>query len=192
EFSPFGGEEHLWRVDIDRAGNAWFALSNGHDACVIKPREPAVDTKATVAKESIDSVRITMAAPETPEPRFVWRLDGGVWSLPQKDAEVRLASLSGGEHSFEVFALDKYLTPDPTSAVVTFSIDIDTGQQIAGWIEQLSSPDYDTRNSAVKALQQQPEEALKALRDAREKASEDAKWWIDVAIQHIERSQKKP
>lgn len=192
EASPFGGEENLWRVDIDRAGNAWFALSNGHDACVLMPRDPAVDTKASVSTEAVDSVRVTMSAPGVREPRFVWRLDGGAWSIPQKDAEVRLATLSGGEHTFEVFALDAYLTPDATSAVVAFSIDIDTGQQIAGWVEQLSSPDYDARNNAVKALQQRPEESLKALRDAREKASDDAKWWIDVAIQNIERTQKKP
>ncbi|MFA6244642.1 MAG: hypothetical protein WC655_27105, partial [Candidatus Hydrogenedentales bacterium] len=192
EAHPFRTIENIWRANIDLAGNVWFLANSAREMYVVTPREPAVDTQATVTKENVDTVRIAMAAPNSAEPRYVWRMDGGAWSIPQKDAEVRMARLSGGEHTFEAFAVDEYLTPDATSAIAKFTIDIDTGQQIAGWIEQLSSPDYDVRGNAVKALQQRPEESLKALREARPKAPESAQWWIDVAIQQVEKELKAP
>jgi hypothetical protein len=74
---------------------------------------------------------------------------------------------------------------------VKFEVKMDTLKQMAGLIQKLADPDFANRERAVAALARQPVIALPALKAARDKTPEDQRWWIDAAIQEIERALAK-
>ena len=69
-------------------------------------------------------------------------------------------------------------------------IDLDPAIQIERWISALSSTAYEKRKAAVASLGAQVT-ALPALKAARPKATDDLRWWIDVAIHEIEREEAR-
>jgi hypothetical protein len=138
----------------------------------------------------VDTVSITFSAKPERNCQFSWRLDGGAWASPRKDSVVRLVDLPGGEHMVEAYAQDEFLTRDPTPASATVTVEIKVEEQVAGWVADLSQSDFDKRKAAVQALKGIPDQALSALRAARSAASDDVKWWIDVAIQEVSKTQQ--
>ena len=70
-----------------------------------------------------------------------------------------------------------------------FKITIDPAKQVRTLIARLSNCDFEKRKAAIKALSRQPDDSLPALKAARPKANDDQRWWIDAALQQIEREQ---
>lgn len=187
EVHPFITGEPISEPFVDPQGNLFFRLS-GEEYAMVKPRVPLPDTTVELTYDGIDDVTATMTSPVQGDVWYVWRLDGGDWSKPQKDAQVRLVNLAAGDHRFEAVALDKWLQPDYSPAVAAIRFEADLAEQIAGWITALSSADYDEREAAVKALINAGELALDALRKARTGVNADLCWWIDAAIEGIEKN----
>jgi len=73
-----------------------------------------------------------------------------------------------------------------------FVVTVDREQQVMRAVKALHAADFAEREKAVHTLVRQPELALPALNQARAGASADSDWWIDAAIQEIERAKRKP
>ena len=116
---------------------------------------------------------------------FLWRLNGGAWSKPQKADTVMLTGLPRGDYRVEVQALDRRLLSSPAPAVAVFSIRVDPSAQVARWVRTLLTGTDDGREAAVTGLLKQPALALPALQAARSGASESGRWWLEAAIQQI-------
>jgi hypothetical protein len=166
----------------DQYGNFWLR-SLYSEYVLLKPRAPLPDTEITVSPDAPDAVTVSLSCRATGEPWYVHRLDKGPWGKPRKDSRFRITELSAGTHRLEVFAIDPLLQVEPECATVEIGINVAADEQIAGWIAQLTSDDYEEREAAVKALGRQGDEALAALKKARQDANDDLKWWIDAAIQ---------
>jgi hypothetical protein len=91
------------------------------------------------------------------------------------------------EKTIEARAIDERLNASATPAQAAFDLTIEPKRQIAGYVAKLENGDSSERTRAIPALQRQPAIALRALRTARETASNDQRWWIDAAIQEMER-----
>lgn len=120
---------------------------------------------------------------------FLWRLNGGEWSASQTANEMNLTALPPGNCCVEIQALDRHLQPSPPAAAA-FSIRVAPGAQIARWVSALLHGTEAAREAAVAGLIKQPDAALLALQAAYPSASEDGRWWLDAAIQQIQRNQE--
>jgi hypothetical protein len=188
---PFLDRRGLTRVLIDRKGNAFLSTQFGGDEYVMLPGSAPPDTRVQIVQNAIDSFTIKFSSNAKDLRWFRWRLDDGSWSEPTTTARVRLDLLPGGRHRVAVSAMDRTLQSDPTPAVVTFAVNIDPARQIAAFIADLSAPDYERREAAIRGLAKQPARALPALKAAHQKADADQRWWIDAAIQQIEETNLK-
>lgn len=99
---------------------------------------------------------------------------------------------SAKEKTIEARAIDERLNVSATPAQAAFDITIEPERQIAGYVAKLENGDSSERTRAITALQRQPAIALRALRTARETANDDQRWWIDAAIQEMERQRLRP
>jgi hypothetical protein len=144
-------------------------------------------TMIRMTKLSADSVSARFHSSVPGGALFTWRLDGGGWSAPEKQARVMLPSLAGGEHKLEVASIDSRLRMDAVPASADFSIGVKPNEQIPAMIARLENARTDDeRISAIEALARQPASAvLPALKAARARASGDKLWWIDAAIQEV-------
>jgi len=75
--------------------------------------------------------------------------------------------------------------------VARFEVKVEPAQQVESLIARLGDPDFAQRKAAIEALARQPAAALPALKEARPKADDSTRWWIDAAIQQIERESKR-
>jgi hypothetical protein len=96
------------------------------------------------------------------------------------------------EKTIEARAIDERLNVSATPAQAAFDITIEPERQIAGYVAKLENGDSSERTRAITALQRQPAIALRALRTARATANDDQRWWIDAAIQEMERQRLRP
>lgn len=207
---PFADGRSLGWAFVDPKGHAFLRSDNNVarniTAQVVTLASPGPPPQTTLAqggvfRESATNVpadRIiirlsTDAKPIEGKARFSWRLDGGPWTPLAVDgsgSDLILDGLPGGPHHIEARSFDPSLQTDITPAVFGFEVHVDPQAQIAGYIAQLSDPDYARRNAAVAALAHQPALALPALQQARAQADEARRWWIDAAQQRIERTKQ--
>ena len=190
ERQPFIDGRSLREALMDTRGNAFLrtAKENGEEYVIVFADEPLPETSIDLADAAADAVTLKFSMKNGQgKPRFIWRIDGEDWSRPTRDSELHLNGLASGQHRVEVVAIDQRLQTDPTAAEAAFEIRIDPAKQISALIEQLADPDFAQRERAVRALARQPEIAAPALRAARQKARHDHRWWIDAALQELER-----
>jgi hypothetical protein len=186
ETNPFIADRLLQEAFVDPHGNAFLLTAGaGMNAFIVKPKSVPPRTALAVEPVAQDAVRVRLDAAAGQPVQFRWRLDNASWQSTDKD-ELPLDSLPDGEHKIAVSAVDAELQVENPPVTAAFEIKIDPDQQVAGFIAQLSDLDYDKRKAAVRALAMQPERATAALRRARETAGEDARWWIDAALQAID------
>ena len=76
------------------------------------------------AETSEDTARFTFSGTDVQsvDLDFAWRLDAGAWSAFSASSSVEFASLTSGEHRFEVKARDRAGHEDPTPAAQTFTV----------------------------------------------------------------------
>ena len=192
EPQPFADGRKLTAAHVDNAGNAFFA------DLAVRPRRGGVRPGARRAAENNNC-----AAHEIRR-----RPDAGTVRDQRSESAFHLAARrrrverghhkhdvatrrhGAGHHRVQVIAIDERLQTDPVPAEISFESRLDTAQRLQRLIAQLGDKDFARREAAVKSLASLPQAALPALKTAREKASDDQRWWIDAAIQEIERKIK--
>ncbi|MCP4643121.1 MAG: hypothetical protein GY851_21925 [bacterium] len=185
ERHPFMRAGRLTATVPDGTGNVFLGIGNRRYA-LVRSRAPLPDTSAQASLSSADTFTVSLSN-TTPNAWYVWRLDGGPWTLPDNATEIEIAQLGEGEHLFEAYAIDTWLQTDPSPVQVSLTVDSSLDEQIASWITDLAHADYAKREAAIHALAREPGQALPALKQARQSADEDGRWWIDTAIEHIGR-----
>ena len=206
EPQPFADGRSLGCAFVDPKGHAFLRSDNNIDrntnGQVVTLASPGPPPHTTLAQESVPRESVTNAPSDRiiirlttnaglveGKTRFSWRLDGGPWTALAVDGPASTMTLDGlpnGTHRFEARSFDTALQTDVMPVVLSFEVRVDPQAQIAGYIAQLSHPDYSRRNAAIAALARQPALALPALQQARSHADEDHRWWIDAALQKIE------
>jgi hypothetical protein len=199
ENHPFIDGRFFNQVFVDNKGNTFFNTAYGFVEYVMISASPPPNTKIKITPRAVDAFTFNFSSNDSspvssdpsvgarPRQWFKWRVDNEPWSQPQTTSQVRLDALPGGKHTLEAAVINNRLSTDPTPARVVFLVKIDPAKQVAAFITKLSSPDYSRREAAVTGLAKQPKRALPALKAVRARASENTRWWIDAAIQQIER-----
>lgn len=190
EPNPFLDGRSVRGFVLDSRGNVFLDTDAGE--CVfLKPKAPLPRTTLAFSQDA-DAIHVRMNASGSGKHWFEWRLDHHEWSTPTDTAQFDLAYLPNGKHSFEARAIDERLQVDSAGAKASFIIAVDRGKQVADALKQLRSPDYSQRERAVRILVKQPALALPALKKMQPKAMDDQRWWIDAAMQEIERTRASP
>ncbi|MDD5349320.1 MAG: PKD domain-containing protein [Chthoniobacteraceae bacterium] len=187
ETDPFANGRKITKAWTDNFGRAFLQTDPG-TLLMVAPRGKPPHTTLEIKKTAVDGVDVTMRATGKAgtDVRYQWRLDDQPW-VSSTTGAVSFRTLSGGTHRLTAIAVDAELQEDPAPPTATFEVKIDAEKQVAGLIRQLADPDYGKRKEAIDALARQPERAVRALKAAREKAGDDARWWMDAALQQIER-----
>lgn len=186
EVNPFVSWRQLREAFVDARGNAFLlTASAAMNVFIVKPKSAPPRTALAVEPAGAGAVRIKLQAGAGQPVGFRWRLDDGPWQPTEKDT-LSLRDLPVGRHRVEVSGVDAELQTEAPAATAAFEISVDPTQQLADLIAGLSDPDYARRKSAVDALALQPDRAVPALREARETADADRRWWIDAALQRID------
>jgi hypothetical protein len=189
---PFADGRLLGHVLIDHRGNAFIetVLSGGSIGEYALVKMPGALPHTTIALSAIsaDRLRATFKTSAAEKHRFVWRLDGGAWSAPEERDYADFDSLPGGTHVIEAATVTANLMMDAIPARATTAVNAEPKDQIAALIARLTgAASDDQRQAAIDALKRQPPKlALAALHKARDTATDEARWWIDAAIQAME------
>jgi hypothetical protein len=187
--SPFFGSRSLQNVLQDPTGRYFFETAYGGASEYVVWTPPASALPAApriqITPLAADSVRLHFAAKRPKTDQLQWRLNGGAWSPPLTTDTVTLTALRPGAYHVEAQTLDTLLQASPTPSAAVFVVQPASAMQIARWVQALLHGTDDARESAVKGLVKQPDLALPALEAARPGASDDARWWLDAAIQQI-------
>jgi streptogramin lyase len=190
EHQPFIDSRELQKALLDPEGNAFLLTSIAPDEqeyVVLKARAPVPKTNLRASVDSWGNVTLSFATKGQGPRGFTWRIDGGPWSTPTQSTEATVDYLSNGTHRVEASAIDERLQIDLTPAVATVEIHIEDAT-VRTLIQKLGDPDYSVREKALAALLRRPALVLPLLQSAREKAGPDQRWWIDAAIQQVEKS----
>ncbi len=187
EAHPFIDGRLVQSVVSDAKGNVFLTTTNPHECLMFRKTSPGPATRLDVEARD-DWVRAKMDAEPAGRHWFTWRIDNKPWSAPTDQREVTLSYLSNGFHVFAAKAFDEHLDIDKKTATAFFTVAVDRPKQVETAMRELNSADFPTREKAVRTLVRQPRLALPALQEARQKASDDIRWWIDAAIQEIQRS----
>lgn len=188
--AAFCDDRSVRAAAVDRDGNVFLMTNYGSDCVWLPPPRPRPTTAMQTSIRG-DSFQARLEAHGTGKHWFVWRLDDGNWSDATSQSEIILDFLPNGSHTFEARAIDDFLQVDPGAARTAFSVAVNRKNQVATEIIALSDKDFAGRNQAIIGLSKQPELALPALRQRRAKATDDERWWIDAAIQEVERTRER-
>ena len=184
--SPFADDHTLEDMLTDSKGRLFFLTRSAGDYELIVWTPPHVPKPTLfIVPTGDDSVTIHLPSKLPRSSWYLWRLNNGPWSAPQKTQTLIFTTLPRGDYRVEVQTLDRRLQVSPT-AVAVFSIRVAPKTQIARWVSALLHGTDDQREIAVAGLVKQPDAALPALQAVRSSASEAARWWIEAAIQQIE------
>jgi hypothetical protein len=189
EPNPFADGRSLRGAAVDRDGNIFLMTKRGEDCVLISSARPRPKTQMHGAIQG-DSLRVRFQAERPGQDWFTWRLDDGNWSEPSSQSDVVLDFLPNGKHYFEARAIDEHLQIDPGSTRREFSVAVDRAKEVPREIAQLLGKNFSARNEAVVRLSKQPVLALPALEKARAGATDDQRWWIEAAIQEVERAKR--
>ena len=186
--SPFWdgrGLEDILRDPLDRL---FFRTRPGgyYDFVVWTPPSAPPAPRIEITPLAADAVAFHFAAQGDGTHWFLWRLNGGEWSAPQKPASVILSDLKPGDYRVEAQAMDMLLQTSYHPSSAAFTLRAATPAQIAQWVQTLLTGPDDARETAAKGLAKQPDLALPTLRAAQPGASEAGRWWVDAVIQQIE------
>jgi hypothetical protein len=187
ELNPLRTIHTLQDVYVDPQGNAFItAVSSEIQRFMIPPRGAAPTTRVTMSKKGEDSFTVHFDVDTAQPVSFRWKLDGGDWSVTRVPA-VALDYLLNGAHVLQVSAVDGDLNMEKVPVEVRFDTHVDNAKLLDHLMTQLLGTDYDDRKTAVFEFGRRPLLALPVLRKARDKVTEDQRWWIDAAIQECER-----
>jgi hypothetical protein len=172
----------------DSLGNIFLTTSVPNE-CVLIKRKPPPRTSAKIEVKG-ESLRATLSANTAGRHWFSWKIDNGDWSEFAERGNVTIDSIENGRHTFVARTADESLDIDAHGAIVPFTVKVDRDKAVAEAIIDLSSADFGKRERAVGRLAGQPAIALPKLKITREKATPEVRWWIEAAIQEIERSSR--
>ena len=191
EPNAFADGRSLRDVTLDNHGNAFVYTDHREECVLVRSKPPFAKTKIDLAVQQ-DEARIRLRSDSSGKHWFEWRLDGSPWGEPAESGEVLLEALANGPHRLVARTLDERLQCEPVPAVATFTVKVDVQAQVQSALRELASEDYAHREHAVKILVRRRENALPLLKSRRTSAGDAEKWWIDAAIQEIERGKVAP
>lgn len=177
---PFLRNPKVQSVRVDRFGNTWFQLdSNGHIMLPAKTQH--------LPSLSVESDRWGLAKLSSlPKGAIEWRLPRGNWEHMHPGGQ-ELGFLPSGDHEIKFRILtDELDVIGPISKKL--SISISSAKQLDHLITILRDGPDSARESAIAGLARQPAAAVSALKSAIK--SGDC-WWLDAALQELERQQQK-
>jgi len=193
---PFIDGRKIRKVWMDRSRNTLFLTEAQNDSgsrSLVRiptknlPPQPGLHISVIPTEEAV--AKIKLRTQSEAKLLFRWQLDAGPWQWTEK-REITTPSLLNGPHAITVEAFNEELESIPKPVIAQFEIKKFTVQQIKAFITRLDDRDFEKRKAAIKALSRQPDDALPALKTARPTANDDQRWWIDAAIQQIERNQR--
>jgi hypothetical protein len=187
--AAFCDDRSVRAAAVDRDGNVFLMTNYGSDCVWLPPLRPRPTTAMQTSIRG-DSFQARLEAHGAGKHWFVWRLDDGNWSDPTPQSEITLDFLPNGNHTFEARAIDDFLQVDLGAARKEFSVAVDRKNQVTAEITQLFDQDFAARNRAIIGLAEQPDLALPALKQRRTNATDAERWWIDAAIQEVERAKE--
>ena len=191
EANPFIPPVYISDAFLDGHGHVFLA-SGSKISYIYSTNRPPPETSVELAQDCRDATVVSMSSTSKSKPWYIWRFDDGEWSKPQREPRVTLAELEVGRHRFESYSLDDLLQDDPTPAETSFVVNQSSDDEIAALIAALGSADREERAAAVKILARQSSTALVMLKEARDSATDDTRWWIDAAIHRLESKTASP
>lgn len=178
EPSPFRSGMSFYGVKSDARGNRFFDSGGG----VLMAASPGPVLKVVVTEEKHPADRGLTVSGGADLARYEWRLDGGAWTRGTGET-VWLRELQRGGHIVEFRGYNRRLDAGPVEKI-EMRADYDQAERVAGLMELLKSPVYETRSDAVSRLARQGGAAEPALRAALEMETDDARrWWLRAALQ---------
>jgi len=190
EADPFCDGRRIRKAVNDGAGNVFFD-SDAYGECLLlhfgKP--PRTKVQGTL---KVDSLAIKLSTDALPARWFEWRLDQSNWSKSTEQRDLAFSFLPNGKHVFEARGISARFQVDPKGAKYEFRVLVDREKQVAYALRSLHDGDFGEREKAVLILASQPGLAREQLQTLRQTASSDETWWIDAAIQEIDRASKSP
>ena len=195
ERHPFQTGRRVAGVWTDPRGNVFVDMAQEHtrsiySRCMIRPKGPIPRTTILAEKPAQDSVRIKIHS-DVPALQFRVQHNEGPWQSVTRDT-LDYAFLAAGKHRFRAVSLDASLQSSISASELEIEVVADPATQIAEMISALNDASYARREASVAALVQKGEAALPGLSKARKGAVSDIRWWIDVALQEIQREQQAP
>jgi hypothetical protein len=186
---PFIGARDVESVITDTKGNLFIRTrapfwDPNYVVLAVKGATP--ETRLELVPLGLDSLQVRLNAVKAPAAFFIWRHNGGPWQEAAPGTHPSLAGLSSGTHVIEAVALDDALQAGSAPAAQTFTVAVKPEIQIQALICELSAPEHHRREAGIQQLAQRAKEAGPILRQAREGASAELRWWIDAALQAIE------
>lgn len=173
-------------VLLDAGGNAVLQTSEPAELVIITPRLRLPETGARLVGVNDDVATIEFSGKPLPI-AWRWRRDGGPWSPPTAGKTLHLPFNESGAHTVDVLAIDPELQVDPTPAHLDFEVRIDWPGLITRGVTLLLRGNERQRNEAIALLLRKTDLALPALQEARARADAEQRWWIEAALQAIER-----
>jgi len=112
EHHPFIDSRKLRQVFIDPKGNAFLVTEfapNQEEYVILNARPPLPQTTLRASVDPSGEVKLHFSTNVKGPAWFAWRMDGGPWSAPTKDAETTIEGSAAGKHRIEAAAIDARL-----------------------------------------------------------------------------------
>ncbi len=189
EAHPFTGSRSLRKATVMRGGAVLLeTAAQSSEYFLVEANQSPPQPVLKVTRTATDSFHVALSA-DPPATRYHWSLDESGWQ-PASGDELTFDFLAAGVHTLRVLAFDTRLQSEGVAAEVTLTAEVDPEEQMDLLITALGGSDTARNNAAVAALARQPDRALPALEKARESFDEDRRWWIEAAIQEVQRQRK--
>jgi len=191
EYQPFMDGRPLHDAFVDAQGKAFFlTYSEGRlEYVVVTPRLPLPHTTINPLKITDDTATFSFTTLPADPVLLQWRIDDGAWQSTSENTPITVKFLANGPHTLEAVATNQELSREAGPARLRFSIHVDIHALIIRHIRHLITGSSDERKEAYFALEKYPAIAKRELKIARTTAGDDQRWWIDAALQEIERQQ---
>ena len=190
EVNPFRADGHMQGAFVDGEGTAFLVVGlNDTRFFMIRPKVADPQCKLAVSQPEPDRVVARVEAGE--DVMVQWQWDDGDWQFLH-GREIRMDFLSPGRHVLKARAFNEMLTVQKEPALAEITVKVERRRQIERLLAGLRDPDFGRREATMKNLSKVPRpELVKALQGARETAPEGVQWWIDAALQELERTKPK-
>jgi hypothetical protein len=170
-------------VLVDARGNA---VLYANEIIIVPPKNAGPDTAAKLLQ--LDGNRARVEFSGSSAAMWRWRINDGAWSEAAAEPQQTIELPANGTHTIDVAAIDNELQIDSTPARLEVQVHVDWPQIFARDIEQLLNGTDRTRAAAIQSLQRNPDAALPLLREALPEANSSQRWWLEAAIQEMERT----
>ena len=184
---PFMDERKLMEV-LPAPDGTVFLRTSAAEFIVLRATHlpPSVAITRQPKADAADTVAVTFSSDGGDGAMFLWRVDAGAWLL-SREPQLLVPPLSRGPHRLEARAVTRELRSGVATAHLDFDGKLDVPRLVGELVLQLLDAKAGEREQIIVELARHPVDALAPLKAARAAASEDVRWWIDAAVQQLEK-----